>query len=442
MAFHIPEQPNVNTPVDSFYWKGWFKDVWNWMKRVSDISITKTASFVVTDSNFYPVDTTAGAVTATLPPCLGIRGRSVVVKRTAGANNVTVAVSGSDTIEGAGSYALTVIGDAVEVVSDGTSKWYIRALGGSGGIPSGSPLTTKGDLWGYAAADARVPVGTNGKVLTADSAVANGVSWQSPTVYAIESASYLTLGLSGGLSAERVLTAGTNVTFSDTGANGTLTINSTTPAGGSDTHIQFNDGGTAFGGDADFTWNKTTNTLTLGASSTVTLGATNTVNFSGNTGRLTGVFSGATHSQRTLIQNNVANGNTNVGVIPNGTSTTCNANFYSNSDPTAAQPWCQVGQTGTVSFLNAGIVNSGTQGTLELRINAAAAASIDANKNVIVGTGAAIATNATNGFLYIPTCAGTPTGVPTAVTGGAPMVIDSTNNKLYCYIGGAWLAMN
>jgi hypothetical protein len=32
--------------------------------------------------------------------------------------------------------------------------------------------------------------------------------------------------------------------------------------GGSDTQVQFNDGG-AFGGDADFTWNKTTNLLTL-----------------------------------------------------------------------------------------------------------------------------------------------------------------------------------
>ncbi len=38
-------------------------------------------------------------------------------------------------------------------------------------------------------------------------------------------ASYLTLGLDGGLTAERVLTAGTNITFVDTGANGTLTIN-------------------------------------------------------------------------------------------------------------------------------------------------------------------------------------------------------------------------
>lgn len=43
-----------------------------------------------------------------------------------------------------------------------------------------SPLTTKGDLWGYAAVDARVPVGTNGQVLTADSVAVLGVKWDTP----------------------------------------------------------------------------------------------------------------------------------------------------------------------------------------------------------------------------------------------------------------------
>lgn len=55
-----------------------------------------------------------------------------------------------------------------------------------------------------------------------------------------------------------------------------------------------------------------------------------------------------------------------------------------------------------------------------------------------VGTSGAIATNATDGFLYIPTCAGTPTGVPTAVSGKVAMVFDTTNNKLYIYDGG-WI---
>lgn len=61
---------------------------------------------------------------------------------------------------------------------------------------------------------------------------------------------------------------------------------------------------------------------------------------------------------------------------------------------------------------------------------------IDRNGNVIVNT-AALATTATDGFLYIPTCAGTPIGTPTAYSGRVPMVYDTTNNKLYIY-NGAW----
>jgi hypothetical protein len=64
-------------------------------------------------------------------------------------------------------------------------------------------------------------------------------------------------------------------------------------------------------------------------------------------------------------------------------------------------------------------------------------ARIDNKGNVVINT-AAIATTATDGFLYVPSCAGTPTGTPTTYTGRIPIVVDSTNNKLYFYSGGAW----
>lgn len=62
---------------------------------------------------------------------------------------------------------------------------------------------------------------------------------------------------------------------------------------------------------------------------------------------------------------------------------------------------------------------------------------IDDNGNVSIG-GGALATTATNRFLYVPTCAGTPTGTPTTKTGFAPIVVNTTNNKLYFYSGGVW----
>lgn len=44
-------------------------------------------------------------------------------------------------------------------------------------IGGSSPLTTKGDLYTYSTTDARLGVGTNGQVLTADSTAATGIKW-------------------------------------------------------------------------------------------------------------------------------------------------------------------------------------------------------------------------------------------------------------------------
>ena len=70
--------------------------------------------------------------------------------------------------------------------------------------------------------------------------------------------------------------------------------------------------------------------------------------------------------------------------------------------------------------------------------NNAQRARITAAGSVVAGGSVALTTTATDGFLYVPTCAGTPTGTPTAITGMAPIVVDTTNNKLYFYSGGQW----
>lgn len=51
--------------------------------------------------------------------------------------------------------------------------------GGAGG--SASPLMTKGDLYGYSTVGARVPIGTDGQNLVADSTQALGLKWATPT---------------------------------------------------------------------------------------------------------------------------------------------------------------------------------------------------------------------------------------------------------------------
>jgi hypothetical protein len=60
------------------------------------------------------------------------------------------------------------------------------------------------------------------------------------------------------------------------------------------------------------------------------------------------------------------------------------------------------------------------------------------NKGNVVIASAALATNATDGFLYLPSSAGAPTGIPTSYTGRVPVEVDTTNSRLMGYFGGTW----
>lgn len=62
----------------------------------------------------------------------------------------------------------------------------------------------------------------------------------------------------------------------------------------------------------------------------------------------------------------------------------------------------------------------------------------DATGNIVNGTGTAVGTTATDGFIYLPIMAGTPTGVPTSYANRLPIQLDSSGNKLWAYVSGAW----
>lgn len=75
--------------------------------------------------------------------------------------------------------ASPVSGDLIiiEDSADSNAKKKVQI----GNLPSGgggsSPLTTKGDLYTYTTTDARLPVGTNGQILSANSAETTGLEW-------------------------------------------------------------------------------------------------------------------------------------------------------------------------------------------------------------------------------------------------------------------------
>ena len=75
-------------------------------------------------------------------------------------------------------------------------------------------------------------------------------------------------------------------------------------------------------------------------------------------------------------------------------------------------------------------------GPLYLGTNETNRLTITGQGSIVPGSGA-LATNASDGFLYIPTCAGAPTGTPSSYTGRVAIIYDSTNNKIYIY-NGSW----
>jgi hypothetical protein len=81
----------------------------------------------------------------------------------------------------------------------------------------------------------------------------------------------------------------------------------------------------------------------------------------------------------------------------------------------------------------------GTVASAPVHICTANASRVEIDAVGSVAVGASLATTATDGDLYIPSCAGVPTGVPTAKTGLLALRGDRTNNRLYMYSGGAWV---
>jgi len=196
-------------------------------------------------------------------------------------------------------------------------------------------------------------------------------------------------------------------------------------------------------------------TLTLGniTPTTVSTGDTTVagnLTFSGTGRRITANMNSATATDRLFFQSNNVNTSSFVSVMPNGTATTSAFLAEAGSDP-ANNSTVSITATSTIMTINS--TRRGTGAFLPLRTSAGngiQGITQDILGNIVIGGDAALATTATDRFLYLNSMAGLPTGTPTAsplgangaMLGKTPITVDSSNNLLYFYSGGAWRTSN
>jgi len=134
---------------------------------------TKTASYVLVaaDAGTVIQMNSASATTITVNTSLFAAGDSVQIQNI-GAGTCTI-TAGTATVNSAGSLGVTQYDGGFLYFSSASSAiWFDYTQPGTT-----LPLTTKGDLFGYDTTNARVPIGTNGQVLTADSTQSLGLKW-------------------------------------------------------------------------------------------------------------------------------------------------------------------------------------------------------------------------------------------------------------------------
>jgi hypothetical protein len=108
-----------------------------------------------------------------------------------------------------------------------------------------------------------------------------------------------------------------------------------------------------------------------------------------------------------------------------------------NSNPTDATA-LSMGVNSFGAYVTALARGTGTAKRLILQANPSlTSVRIDPTGDLSLGLNN-LTTASVTGFPYISAIAGVPAGVPSSITGMAPIAIDTTNNDLYFYSGGAW----
>lgn len=142
-------------------------------------TVTTATTYAVSDADFGSViilNSPTGC-DVTIPNTLTIPNFwCSFIKGTGMSGGDVTFIASSTTLNSIGGLVITETKGGATWTREGSgSTWYGVGAFGAGGATS--PLTTKGDIYTYSTVDARLPVGTNGYILSADSAETTGLKW-------------------------------------------------------------------------------------------------------------------------------------------------------------------------------------------------------------------------------------------------------------------------
>jgi len=109
-----------------------------------------------------------------------VRKRVTVLESLVGTDNDAIHDNVSDEIHQITLKSSPAVSDEF-IIEDSTDSWNKKRITISS-LPIDSPLTTKGDLYGFSTVEDRLPIGTNYKILMADSSQAIGFKWEDISV--------------------------------------------------------------------------------------------------------------------------------------------------------------------------------------------------------------------------------------------------------------------
>ncbi|MDM8548390.1 hypothetical protein QUF61_18010, partial [Candidatus Venteria ishoeyi] len=106
----------------------------------------KTAAYTLTNTDGTVLaDTFGSAFTFTLPTASGIAGRTYTVKLITAGNDLTLDGNAAETIDGVANSILSIAGDAVTLISDGTNWWTIANKSKSPDFKDEDTMTSDSD---------------------------------------------------------------------------------------------------------------------------------------------------------------------------------------------------------------------------------------------------------------------------------------------------------